>query len=200
MSPKLFKNLHTFVLVLFSLSLMSLSACNQKSKTSKNDDKSVKTLPKDAKAMKSAVVVLKSKSLSKAKGTLKLTETDQGLNLKGSIKGLLANSAHALHFHEKGNCNGKDAKGAGGHFNPENSKHGSLSESEHHAGDLGNYFANSDGVIKVDKTFGHLQLTDGKMAVVNRSMVLHAKKDDFESQPSGAAGKRIACGVVPKIK
>jgi Cu-Zn family superoxide dismutase len=31
---------------------------------------------------------------------------------------------------------------------------------------------------------------------LNRAIVVHADPDDYESQPSGAAGARIACGVI----
>ncbi len=198
MPSMMYKNLFTFLLL--PISLLAFTACSHEPKKESSDNSQTMTQPNNAPAKKSAMVILKSKSLSKANGTIKITESDQGIRLKGEIKGLDSNSGHALHFHEKGSCSGKDANGAGGHFNPENEKHGSLSSKEHHAGDLGNYFANSDGVIKVDKTFSHLSLIKGEMAVKNRSLVLHAKKDDFKSQPSGAAGQRIACGIVPKIK
>ncbi len=200
MNFRMFKKLHICFFSLLLAGTFLSAGCTQKNKGEKSQSTNM-TQPKNTSAdLPSVVVIMKSKSQSKANGTIALTETDSGLRLKGTIKGLDANSGHALHFHEKGSCKGDGAKGAGGHFNPDNEKHGALSDKKHHAGDLGNYFSNSDGEIKVDKTFSHLKLTEGDKAVINRSMVLHAKKDDFTSQPSGAAGKRIACGVVPKIK
>ena len=32
--------------------------------------------------------------------------------------------------------------------------------------------------------------------ILNKSIILHAKGDDYISQPSGAPGGRIACGVI----
>jgi Cu-Zn family superoxide dismutase len=32
--------------------------------------------------------------------------------------------------------------------------------------------------------------------VLGKAVVLHAKPDDYKTQPSGASGDRIACGVI----
>jgi Cu-Zn family superoxide dismutase len=32
--------------------------------------------------------------------------------------------------------------------------------------------------------------------VVGRTVVIHAGRDDFTTQPSGDSGKKIACGVI----
>lgn len=31
---------------------------------------------------------------------------------------------------------------------------------------------------------------------MGRSVIIHAKRDDFTTQPSGDAGDRIGCGVI----
>ncbi|MBE0695036.1 MAG: superoxide dismutase family protein, partial [Aquamicrobium sp.] len=32
--------------------------------------------------------------------------------------------------------------------------------------------------------------------IVGRALMIHARADDYETQPSGDAGDRLACGVI----
>jgi Cu/Zn superoxide dismutase len=41
-----------------------------------------------------------------------------------------------------------------------------------------------------------LTVAEGPNTVVGRSVILHEGEDDLVSQPTGAAGGRIACGIV----
>jgi hypothetical protein len=41
-----------------------------------------------------------------------------------------------------------------------------------------------------------LTLDEGPNSVVGRAVIVHEKADDLESQPTGAAGSRVPCGVV----
>jgi Cu-Zn family superoxide dismutase len=41
-----------------------------------------------------------------------------------------------------------------------------------------------------------LTVDEGPYSVVGKGVILHVKEDDLVSQPTGAAGGRIACGVV----
>ena len=34
--------------------------------------------------------------------------------------------------------------------------------------------------------------------VLDRALVIHGKADDYQSQPAGDAGARIACGIIRK--
>ena len=46
-----------------------------------------------------------------------------------------------------------------------------------------------------------LSLKQGKNALRNTdgsALVIHAKRDDYKSDPAGEAGDRIACGVIEK--
>jgi Cu-Zn family superoxide dismutase len=36
----------------------------------------------------------------------------------------------------------------------------------------------------------------GPNQIFGRSLVVHAMPDDYKTQPSGASGTRIACGVI----
>jgi Cu-Zn family superoxide dismutase len=37
---------------------------------------------------------------------------------------------------------------------------------------------------------------DTNKNIKGKGVIVHAKADDFTSQPSGAAGARVACGVI----
>jgi Cu-Zn family superoxide dismutase len=108
---------------------------------------------------------------------------------------------HALHFHQKAQCDAPDFKSAGPHFNPEGKKHGLENPEGHHAGDMNNFTANAKGharlkVVNKDVTLGddsHSLFSNGGTA-----LVIHAKADDLKTDPAGNAGDRIACGVIKK--
>lgn len=105
--------------------------------------------------------------------------------------------SHALHIHEIGDCSADDASSAGGHWNPTGEAHGQWGAAPHHLGDIGN--------VEVDeKGEGSLSLvtdlwTIGGGAdndILGKSVIVHATLDDFTTQPTGAAGGRIGCGVI----
>jgi superoxide dismutase, Cu-Zn family len=104
---------------------------------------------------------------------------------------------HAIHFHQNPKCEAPDFKSAGGHFNPENKKHGFDNPEGHHAGDMRNFTVGADGKATIriedqDVTLDQL-LANGGTAVV-----IHARADDYKTDPSGNSGDRIACGVLMK--
>ena len=145
----------------------------------------------------SASVELKSRSKSKAQGQLEIVQKGKEVLIKGEITGLTPNSVHGFHVHEKGDCSAMDAKSAGGHFNPTKAKHGGPEMKHHHVGDLGNIRSDKNGKAFIDKKFNFLSLKEAKKSsILNRAIIVHSGVDDLESQPSGDAGKRIACGVI----
>lgn len=137
-------------------------------------------------------------------GTIELSETRAGVLLRITASGLTANGEHAIHIHEKGDCSPLETfKNAGGHYNPKASSHGMKHPEGHHAGDMPNIKPDSDGNIKTQILNRNITLKiDGnsKRDTVfdgdGSSIVIHAGADDHVSQPSGAAGARIACGVI----
>lgn len=187
----------------------TLSACKSKAhKTPKARSTTAQTAPKSPDAYPSpmkekpvtevAVAALESKSGSKVTGTVTFTQTGGGtVKVTADIKGL-APGKHGFHIHENGDCSGKDAKAAGGHFNPTRVKHGGPNAAVHHIGDLGNITAGANHEAKVSATFDFLSL-QGVNSIVGRSVIVHERADDLHSQPSGNAGARIACGVI-KLK
>jgi Cu-Zn family superoxide dismutase len=104
---------------------------------------------------------------------------------------------HGFHIHEKGDCSSPDASSAGDHFSPQQHTHGAPTDSAkyRHAGDLGNVIADENGIVVLtDKTFD-IEL-NGQNSIIGRAVILHEREDDLQTQPSGDAGNRVACGVI----
>jgi Cu-Zn family superoxide dismutase len=122
------------------------------------------------------------------------------LEIEGRISGLKPGE-HGLHVHEIGNCAGVGALSAGAHFSPDGDPHGSpqSQDADHHAGDLGNIVAGEDGNAEFALIDTDLQLDAASETIVGRAIVVHADADDFVTQPSGNAGKRIGCAVIRPV-
>jgi Cu-Zn family superoxide dismutase len=108
---------------------------------------------------------------------------------------------HALHFHQKAQCDAPDFKSAGPHFNPEDKKHGLENPEGHHAGDMHNFTVNAKGQAKLKVVNKDVSLGDDSHSLFSNGgtgLVIHAKADDMKTDPAGNAGDRIACGVITK--
>jgi len=107
---------------------------------------------------------------------------------------------HGIHFHQVPKCEGPDFKSAGGHFNPEAKKHGFDSPDGHHAGDMKYFTVGLDGKAKMKLEDGEVTLKDGPHSLLTNgaAIVVHAKADDYKTDPSGNSGDRVACGVFTK--
>jgi Cu-Zn family superoxide dismutase len=108
--------------------------------------------------------------------------------------------AHGFHIHETGKCEpGEGFKTAGGHL-ADGASHGFHVDGGPHPGDMPNVHVGSDGVLNVEVLNSRVQLTEsGDGALLDRdgsALMIHSGPDDYESQPSGAAGARIACAVI----
>ena len=143
-----------------------------------------------------AVAVLTPGAGTEVAGTVTFTQTGEGVVVAAHVSGV-APGLHGIHLHEKGDCSAEDFTSTGGHFNPTGDPHGGPNDSIRHAGDFGNIEVGADGS-------GHLELlTDmltveptAEATVIGRAVILHEGEDDLESQPTGAAGARLACGTV----
>lgn len=104
---------------------------------------------------------------------------------------------HAVHLHEHGDCSAPDGSSAGAHWNPSDHAHGRWGEGAHHLGDIGNVEIDADGTGSYSMTTDRWELGTGSaIDIIGRSVIIHAAPDDFATQPTGAAGGRIGCGVV----
>ena len=130
-------------------------------------------------------------------GTVDLTQTPAGVMLRLSLKGL-PGGERAFHIHAAGRCEPPFTT-AGGHFNPAGQKHGLL-VGPGHAGDMPNLHVPANGVLVVEILNAAVTLEKGKPNSLSQSdgtsIVIHAGKDDYKSDPAGNAGDRIACGVI----
>ena len=133
----------------------------------------------------------------KAVGDVDLMQTPGGVLLKVSIKGLPAGE-HAFHIHAVGKCQAP-FDSAGPHFNPGSHKHGMLS-GQGHAGDMPNLHIPQSGELSVEIINTAVTLEKGKPNSLfdndGSAIVVHAKADDYKTDPAGNAGDRIACGVI----
>ncbi|WP_017547756.1 superoxide dismutase family protein [Salinicoccus carnicancri] len=131
--------------------------------------------------------------------TATLTEGESGVNivLEGEN---LPPGEHGFHFHETGSCELPDFESAGGHYNPTDANHGMNDPDGPHAGDMENIEVSEDGTVDTEVTADMVTLEEGQDNTLfteeGTALMIHSEADDYESQPSGDAGDRIACGVV----
>jgi Cu-Zn family superoxide dismutase len=128
-------------------------------------------------------------------GTVTAVPGPKGVLLKIDATGLTP-GWHAVHFHEKGTCDDAGFKGAGSHTHgAASSVHGLLNPAATDTGDLTNIYAAADGTAKAEIYSGLVTLTD-LQDEDGSAVVVHAKPDDYTTQPIGGAGDRVGCAVI----
>jgi superoxide dismutase, Cu-Zn family len=145
-----------------------------------------------------AIAVLYPAHGSKVQGVVSFSKERDGMHVEASMQGL-SQGLHGFHIHEYGDCSSPDANSAGGHFNPTNMPHGSPTGEKHHAGDFGNVQADASGNAKLTLVVPALSF-EGPNSILGRGVIVHAQADDFTTQPTGASGPRVACGVIGIMK
>lgn len=128
-------------------------------------------------------------------GVVRFFETDEGIRVVAEVYDLAPNTTHGFHIHEYGDCSALDGTTAGGHFNPQDAQHGGPDSEQRHVGDLGNITVDENGFAQLDITDDMIAF-EGENNIIGRGIIVHAGEDDLESQPTGAAGERLACGVI----
>jgi Cu-Zn family superoxide dismutase len=137
----------------------------------------------------------------RAAGMAVLTEGHDGVWIAFNLHGLPP-GAHALHIHAAGKCE-PPFKTAMGHFNPFQRKHGLKNPEGSHAGDLPNVLVGPDGTAAGVRLAPLVTLGEGKNSLFQpegTAIVIHQDPDDHMTDPAGAAGPRIACGVIMKAQ
>lgn len=129
-------------------------------------------------------------------GTVTFTEQEGGgVLVEADVTGLSA-GAHGFHIHEQGECEPPGFESAGGHFASEGEQHGAPDEPGHHLGDLGNIEVGPSGAVHYSIRADDLTLGGGENSIIGKAVIIHAERDDYETQPTGASGERVACGVI----
>ena len=130
-------------------------------------------------------------------GTVWFVQESGGmLVVRGEVRGLAPNSEHGFHVHEKGDCSSGDGMSAGGHFNPRGKPHASIASADRHAGDMPMLVADATGNATLVVELDVITIGSGDTDIVGRGLVVHQDPDDFQTQPTGNAGARVACGVI----
>src|SRR5688572_8491454 len=131
-------------------------------------------------------------------GAVYVTATPEGVTLRGALIGLPPGE-HGFHIHQTGSCEPPAFESAGEHLGAGEAAHGFDAPGGPHAGDLRNLMMAEDSTATVDQVAGGVSLGDGGIELLDddgSAIVIHAQPDDYTTQPSGASGDRIACGVI----
>ncbi len=134
-------------------------------------------------------------------GKATITSMQDRLTLSLTLTGLPAGE-HGMHLHATGRCEGPAFTSAGSHLNPLGRKHGLHNPAGAHLGDLPNLVVAPDGTARADVPLSGSaaelapMLLDGD----GTAIVIHAGPDDYQTDPTGNSGGRIACGAFTAAK
>ena len=176
--------------------ILGMAACTSNPKdTETTEDEAAVNIPDSP--FKKAKVDLMSKSGSSVTGNVHLTESNGIVSMIATVKNA-APGMHAIHIHAEGDCSAKDGSSARGHWNPTDQTHGKWGEGSFHVGDIGNIEIgeNGEGFISRDTDMWCIGCKDANKDILGKAIIVHEGLDDFTSQPSGAAGPRVACGEI----
>lgn len=125
-------------------------------------------------------------------GNVTFKQKNKGVLVTAEIFGLpyekCRQEIYGFHIHEGTSCTGNlkdplaDTKG---HYNTTECAH------PYHSGDMPPLFGN-DGYAYLSFFTTKFSIPD----IINKTVVIHDKPDDFTTQPSGNSGQKIACGVI----
>lgn len=126
-------------------------------------------------------------------GTITATDTKFGLLLTPNLYNLPEGS-YGLRIHENPNC-GDQGQLAGGHFDLDNTgmylgPYSSLG----HLGDLPNLYVDKNNQSVIPVLSAKLKVND----ILNRSVIIHSKQDEYNEKSYLDSGSRFVCGVIPK--
>jgi len=139
-----------------------------------------------------ATATLEPRSGSSVSGSARLTPSAGGVVVLVEVQNATPGE-HGVHVHDSGDCSDPAATSAGPHFNPKGAAHhGGVSTPIRHGGDLGNMQVDSTGRGLLVVSVSDLSMDN----VVGRSVVVHEKKDDQQTDPAGNSGARVACGTI----
>ncbi len=147
------------------------------------------------------------------KGQATFTEYDvdgwKYVHLRLEVAGdpiVLAPGKHAVHIHEKGDCECEGFKCAGGHFDPgPNGNSDADANHGYHAGDLPSITIDESGKGILEAITTRVTLSDGPVSILQpeggTSLMVHANPDPHTPGETGSGhsgGPRLACGKIER--
>jgi Cu-Zn family superoxide dismutase len=185
----------SIALVIF---IMTTSACSGKNDSLSTQKSTAETMT----VSKSSLSPIKVKMINtkgKNIGEAMLSEDSKGVKIVLTAEGLKPGFT-AIHIHEIGKCEVPDFKTASGHFNPGHKEHGFNNPNGFHAGDLPNIEVSQTGKVSAEIHAMEFTLKQGeKNSLLDEdgsAIVIHEKRDDYKTDPTGNSGNRMACGVI----
>lgn len=108
---------------------------------------------------------------------------------------------HGVHLHTTGRCVPPGFSSAGGHLDPFGRKHGTLNPQGPHLGDLPNLTIADNGMGRyvVPLRGSYADVMEKMFDDDGTAIVVHARADDYRTDPSGDSGGRIGCGVFARV-
>lgn len=144
-----------------------------------------------------ALAALQGAADTQVDGTVRFTQSDGAVTVTAELTGVEPAGLHGLHIHETGDCSAADFTSAGGHYDPEGVDHACPPTAPRHAGDLGNIEVADDGSASLTLTSDLISLRQADAhSILGKAVILHSGEDDCQTQPTGDAGSRLACGVI----
>lgn len=127
-------------------------------------------------------------------GSVRMWETPGGVTFRIGAASL-PHGIHGIHVHAVGRCDPPGFTTSGAHWNPAATQHGFNNPAGPHRGDLPNVTVTANGVLQEavslpGASFQSMLDADGA------ALVIHARADDYVTDPSGNSGDRIACAVI----
>lgn len=139
-------------------------------------------------------VIRGSETFETIQGNVYFYEVYNGTVLVGEIFGIPdevekeSGGFLGFHIHEGKSCTGSREEAfafAEGHLNPEEEPH------PKHQGDLPPLLIHR-GIAWMEVYTGRFYPED----VIGKTIIIHDHPDDFQTQPSGGSGRKIACGEI----
>ena len=134
-------------------------------------------------------------------GTATFTEGPDGVGTNVTLQPgqqAVTPGEHGIHIHEKGTIS-PDFEAAGEHLNPTDAEHGFNNPQGPHEGDLENILVNPDGSASYATTNDRITLSGRENSLLDSdgsALVIHELADDYQTDPSGNSGERVAAGII----
>lgn len=141
-----------------------------------------------------AAVIRGSARFPNIKGLVRFYQTHSGVLIATEVfglptaRGMCDDPVFGFHIHSGGRCSGNAQDpfaDAMTHYAPDDCPH------PYHAGDMPPLFGVNGYAFSV--------FVSGRVSVkelLGKTVIIHARPDDFTTQPAGNAGEKLACGVI----